>query len=126
MESFFLNTNWNIYLNEKDVHKMFYDDVEKKYIKISEEKRTGYFYIPSVPFFCKTTPDINGLKFYKMYVHRAVMMHILKRAILPKMDIDHIDRDKKNNCQDNLRECTRSENLKNRNPWKKKKKLIIL
>lgn len=57
--------------------------------------------------------DENG-KTKKMSVSRIVAITFLENKF-NKPNVDHIDRDVKNNSVDNLRWCTQSENLKNNN-----------
>lgn len=53
-------------------------------------------------------------KFNKYYVHRLVAETFLKNPE-NKLTVDHIDRNTKNNCIDNLRWATKKEQILNRN-----------
>lgn len=57
--------------------------------------------------------DING-KHNKL--HRLVASRFLPAPTEEKMIIDHIDRNRLNNCASNLRWCSQSVNNKNRTP----------
>lgn len=52
----------------------------------------------------------------QMLAHRVAFF--LMNGRWPK-EIDHIDRNRSNNSWSNLRECSRSENQKNKNPFQK-------
>lgn len=59
----------------------------------------------------------DGIKKYKT-IHSLVMETFVGER--PEgMDIDHINRIKNDNCLGNLRYCSRSENLQNRDDWDK-------
>lgn len=62
---------------------------------------------------------ING-KWKHELVHRLVALHFVDNPE-GKTEVDHIDRDKTNNNAENLRWATRSENNRNKNPYKHKK-----
>lgn len=49
------------------------------------------------------------------YGHRGGLMHRIVACAPTGMDVDHIDGDRLNNQRANLRVCTRSENMRNRN-----------
>ena len=53
------------------------------------------------------------------YVHRLVALAFIDNPD-NKPTIDHIDRDKNNNCVENLRWATQSEQEYNKNPNRKK------
>tara|TARA_R110002126_G_scaffold96507_1_gene225832 strand:+ start:345 stop:833 length:489 start_codon:yes stop_codon:yes gene_type:complete len=55
------------------------------------------------------------------YVHRLVLEHFVGECP-ENFECDHIDRNRSNNHIENLKWCNRSENLKNRNPYKCKSK----
>lgn len=63
-------------------------------ISIRSPKKSGYLYFHNTP------------------VHRLVYEKFIGE-IKKGLDIDHIDRNRQNNRLDNLRACTRSENMKN-------------
>lgn len=76
-----------------------------------------------VPLYCRATGYVsyttyrNGRKF-SMYIHTAVALTFLGPR--PKgYVIDHIDKNRANNCLDNLRYVNYSENAKNSNKCKK-------
>lgn len=50
-----------------------------------------------------------------MKVHRLVGLCFLPRIDLPKLEIDHINRDKSDNTASNLRWCDRAINTQNNN-----------
>ncbi len=65
------------------------------------------------------------------YCHKLVAMSFdqyrigaVPRDPTIKYEIDHIDRDKSNNNINNLRICTRSENMLNRKKWKQSQTAI--
>ena len=63
-------------------------------ISIRKQKKNGYVYFHNTP------------------VHRLVYKYFI--GDIPKnFDIDHLDRNRQNNRIDNLRICTRKENMKN-------------
>jgi hypothetical protein len=66
----------------------------------------GYYYISLY---------IKG-KYYKYYAHRVAWLYV--NGSWPSAGIDHIDRDKTNNCISNLREATQLENNRNRTKQK--------
>lgn len=59
----------------------------------------------------------NGNKKYKT-IHSLVMEAFIGERPFG-MDIDHINRNKNDNYLENLRYCSRSNNLKNRDDWDK-------
>lgn len=59
-----------------------------------------------------------GIQGFFVKAHRIIF--VWHHGYEPK-EIDHLDRNRRNNRIENLRECTRSENMKNRNRWKWKK-----
>jgi hypothetical protein len=77
--------------------------------------------------------EVNAFKWYKggtgyvqskinnkvWLLHRYIMIEILKnKTLTPKNPVDHIDGDPLNNCHDNLRIVTHSENSRNKNKKK--------
>lgn len=52
-------------------------------------------------------------KTYQRYIHRLVAEHFCPCAHSAYIEVDHLDRDKTNNCADNLRWVTPSENQSN-------------
>ena len=54
-------------------------------------------------------------------IHRLMMLHFGSPQPEGKTEIDHIDRDKRNNRIENLRWCDRSENTKNRDKYKQQR-----
>ncbi len=61
----------------------------------------------------------NGRYDQKMlYLHRVIMQTPVG------LDVDHIDHDRLNNQKSNLRNCTRTDNLKNRKMKVKRKRLF--
>ena len=67
------------------------------------EKTDGYYYVDLT---------IDG-KRHKCYIHRLIALQYIDNPDnLP--EVDHIDRNKKNNSIDNLRWCSRAVNRRNR------------
>ena len=65
-------------------------------------------------FILFNTPDTD-----KVYVHRAVAELFIPQKDKNKYIVDHIDRNRQNNRKENLRWVDYSQNMKNRNGWKK-------
>jgi len=69
----------------------------------------------------KGVPDSHGYLRVKI-VRKILIHHLVAYAFLgPRpegLQIDHIDRNKLNNKADNLRYCTRSKNIKNRDDYR--------
>ena len=61
---------------------------------------------------------ING---HRVMNHQIIFM--MFHGYVPK-EIDHIDKKRDNNCIENLKATTRSDNLKNRRKWKWTKKWL--
>ena len=78
----------------------------KKYIKYSDNK-SGYYYVHLY----------KDKKPKSFRVHRLVAIHYLDNSDLLN-EVDHIDRNKKNNNIDNLRWVNRSDNELNKSPRK--------
>jgi hypothetical protein len=49
-------------------------------------------------------------------LHRLALLYVT--GVLPKGDVDHINMDRSDNRYENLRECSRSENMLNTKPHK--------
>lgn len=62
----------------------------------------------------------HNCKVETLYVHHLVAHCFLENTFNNKY-IDHRDGDKRNNCSDNLRYCTQSQNLMNRGVFKNNK-----
>jgi hypothetical protein len=63
--------------------------------------------------YCQVRISKDGL-YKNEYVHRLVAEHFLEKPEEGKCLVDHIDRNKTNNCVSNLRWVTHSENGNNR------------
>lgn len=93
------------------VEKLLYNPDSGVFIWRSNNKiagykdRDGYVYI-----------RVDKVK-YK--AHRLAWLYVY--GTWPSKDIDHIDRDKSNNAINNLREATKSDNLRNRGVFKNNK-----
>ena len=114
---------FNVFDVERDGNKMKWKDIpgyENVYecspcgiIRRKENKRklsytkVGYGYL---------TVRLSNLpvKRERPYVHHVVMNTFGEPKPFPKFEIDHIDRDKTNNCISNLRWVTHQENCMNR------------
>lgn len=80
---------------------------------IQYNKKTGYGHV-------KVTGSLGKRS---MSIHRLVAEAFLENPNNYR-EIDHIDRDKTNNCVDNLRWCTRWENMRNLDPKKSMKPIL--
>jgi hypothetical protein len=56
---------------------------------------------------------------------KSIRMHRLIMNTSDNLDVDHIDHNGLNNQKSNLRNCTRSQNLKNVTPWGRSKYLGV-
>lgn len=72
--------------------------------------RSGWKKAPSTPN-CRNGYVQIGVDGKTHYAHRIIFA--LHTGRWPKLDIDHIDCNKGNNSVDNLREATRSQNMRN-------------
>lgn len=61
----------------------------------------------------RNTPTINGKRTTEM-MHRVILSRKLGRSLLHSELVDHIDGNPLNNCRDNLRIATHSQNLMNK------------
>jgi hypothetical protein len=64
--------------------------------------------VEKTPWFVDPQNYVHSSNDRKVLLHRVIMAASLSSG----MDVDHIDRNPLNNCRDNLRVCTRSENLR--------------
>ncbi len=69
----------------------------------------------------KGSPDIGN--YLRITINKSIFIHtlVITTFIGPKLkglEIDHIDRNPQNNRLDNLRYCTHSENIKNRDYYR--------
>lgn len=63
---------------------------------------------PRGPVYAYRQPKIEG-KQICVYLHRAIIERILGRSLLKGEEVDHVDRDGRNNTRANLRLATRSQ-----------------
>lgn len=94
--------------NYKLVNGEIFSIRKKRFLKYSENKRSGYYAFFTI---------INKKRRYITY-HRAIYALFHKK--LPKV-IDHINRNRKDNNILNLRECTTEQNAMNKGPSFKRK-----
>ncbi len=87
---------------------VFVDDEDYEWLsqykwQIGKRRHTCYVY--------RNGRTINGVKQHSPYMHREIMS---KYHDVGYMDVDHIDNNGLNNCKNNLRLCTRTQNHGNR------------
>jgi len=109
--------NYNNYLIYEDGR--VYSKNKKDFMKYDINNK-GYYCIK----LCKNS------KYKKFYIHRLVALHYIPNPD-NKEEVDHIDRNPKNNHKENLRWTTHYENMLNRNisqkniHYAKKDKLFV-
>lgn len=82
----------------------------KKYSYHAFPEQYGYYAARSVR---------SGKGVRKVFLHNEIMEHILSRPLADEEEVDHIDLDKLNNLDDNLRVVSCSLNKQNRLPHKR-------
>jgi len=94
--------NFNQYTISDKGEIKSYKRNKEGYIMKKQEDKDGYF---------KVSLYKEG-KYTRMFIHRLVMMTFNPVKKMEKLQVNHLDGDKKNNDINNLEWCTHKENIK--------------
>lgn len=75
----------------------------------------GWNWFPSTNGYAQRNQRTGGRRRLNIFLHRVVVERMLGGPIPEGCQVDHIDRDKRNNQRENLRIATISQNAHNRN-----------